>query len=225
MKKIKTFLFLALIIALTFVSCNSKSSTANADAKAKDIAQEMISMKAYIVEYKMVMSGEGVKSTSTMTQWIDVKNDRFVMESSSETMIGGSKQLTNSLVIDDGEWSYFVDLTTKTAMKSKSGESEDDPTEMIKSDNEQTFRQMIEKEGGKVIRNEEFLGRNCIVVEMIDEGRATKAWYYKGIPLKMTNNYYSMEATKFEENISIPSDKFKIPSDITISEMPTMPEM
>ena len=228
MKKLK-FLTFAIVIAIIAISCNNSSSTSNADDKMKDIAADAASMKSYVIEYKMVMSAEQVKSTTTMTQWIDMGNDRFAMESVSETEMMGTKQSGKSLIIDDGEWSYMIDPATKSGFKSKSGEGEDDPTDMIKSDDEVTFRQMIEKDGGKVLANESFLGKDCIVVELMeknDDGKAmpTKMWYFKGIPLKMTNSVYTMEATKFEENVSIPSSRFEVPAGITLSEMPSMPE-
>ena len=228
MKKIK-FLTFAILLATIAISCNNSSSTSNADDKMKDIAADAVSMKSYVIAYKVVMSAEQVKSTTTMTQWIDMGNDRFAMESVSETEMMGTKQSGKSLVIDDGKWSYMIDMATKSGFKSKSGEGEDDPTDMIKSDDEVTFRQMIEKDGGKVLANENFLGKDCIVVQLMendDEGKAllSKMWYYKGIPLKMTNSVYTMEATKFEENVSIPASRFQVPAGITMSEMPSMPE-
>ena len=227
----KTLRFLTMAIsAITlFASCNNSTTTSNADDKMKDIAGDMASMKSYIIEYKTVMSVPQMKSITTMTQWIDVGNDKFVMESATETEMMGTKQSSKSLMIEDGEWSYMIDLEAKTGYKSKSGESEDDPKDLIKSDDEVTFRQMIEKEGGKILANETFLGKDCIVVEISeksDDGKAlaTKMWYYKGIPLKMSNKSYTMEATKFEENVSIPASKFEVPSGITMSEMPAMPQ-
>jgi len=228
MKKMK-FLALAILATAITTSCNNSTSTSNADDKMKDIAADVASMKSYVIEYKMVMSAEQVKSTTTMTQWIDMSKDKYAMESASETEMMGTKQSGKSLIIDDGEWSYMIDMATKSGYKSKSGEGEDDPTDMIKSDDEVTFRQMIEKDGGKVLANESFLGKDCIVVEVIekdDDGKAmpTKMWYYKGIPLKMSNSVYTMEATKFEENVSIPASRFEVPAGITMSEMPSMPE-
>ena len=212
-----------------FASCNSSSTTTNADDKMKDIAGDMASMKSYIIEYKTVMDMPQMKSTTTMTQWIDSSKDKFAMESASETEMMGTKQNSKSLMIDDGEWSYMIDLDAKTGYKSKSGEADDSPTDMIKSDDEVTFRQMIEKEGGKILANETFLGKDCIVVEISEKSDdvkmlATKMWYYKGIPLKMSNKAYTMEATKFEENVSIPASKFEVPTGITMSEMPAMPQ-
>jgi hypothetical protein len=40
----------------------------------------------------------------------------------------------------------------------------------------------------------------------------------------MSNKSYTMEATKFEENVSIPASKFEVPAGITMSEMPAMPQ-
>jgi outer membrane lipoprotein-sorting protein len=223
------FLILATLAIALFASCNNNSTKSNADDKMKDIATDMASMKSYVIEYKTVMSVPQMKSTSVMTQWIDSKNERFAMESTGETEMMGIKQSSKSLMIEDGEWSYMIDLMAKTGFKSKGGEAEDDPTDLIKSDDDVTFRQMIEKEGGKILANETFLGKDCIVVEVIekdDDGKAgpTKMWYYKGIPLKMSNKVYTMEATKFEENVSIPNSRFEVPAGITMSEMPGMPE-
>jgi hypothetical protein len=223
------FLTLATLAITMLASCNSSTTTSNADDKMKDIAGEVVSMKSYIIEYKTVMSMPQMKSITTMTQWIDSSKDRFAMESTSETEMMGTKQSSKSLMIEDGEWSYMIDMMAKTGYKSKGGEADDDPTDLIKSDDDVTFRQMIEKEGGKILANETFLGKDCIVVEMMekdDDGKAapTKMWYYKGIPLKMSNKAYTMEATKFEENVSIPNSRFEVPSGITMSEMPGMPE-
>ena len=41
----------------------------------------------------------------------------------------------------------------------------------------------------------------------------------------MTNPVFTLEATKLEENASIPSSKFEVPKDIKFSELPTMPKM
>lgn len=108
-------------------------------------------------------------------------------------------------------------------MKMNGEDDEDDsPMNNIKSDDAQTFRQMIEKEGGKILGNEDFIGKDCILVELMNEGNKSKMWYYKGIPLKMEAKGYKMEVTKLEEGVSIPDSKFKVPSGITITDMPNM---
>jgi outer membrane lipoprotein-sorting protein len=223
MKNYKLLLYLS--IAFLVVSCNKPNSSTNADSTAKEMATEISGMKTAMLEYKTSMKAEGITSISSMKQWMDLKKDKLRVETETTTEMNGSNTTMQSIMINTDGFSYIINPQTNTAIKMNSSENDDNPAEMIKSEDEKTFRQMIEAEGGKVIANEEFLGRNCIVIEMVDEGRTTKAWYYKGIVLKMTNDYYSMEATKFEENISIPANKFEIPSNITITEMPTMPEM
>jgi hypothetical protein len=218
-------LLLPLSIAFLVVSCNKPSSTTNADSTAKEMAAEISTMKTALLEYKTSIEAEGITSISNIKQWMDLKNDKLRVETEYTTEMNGNQNTEKSIMIDTEGYNYLINTVSKTAIKMKSSENDDNPAEMIKSEDEKTFRQMIEAEGGKMVGNEEFFGRNCIVIEMVDEGRTTKAWYYKGILLKMTNDYYTMEATKFEENISIPSSKFEIPSDITITEMPSIPEM
>ncbi len=206
-------------------SCGGGTST-TADSKMEDVANDIANTKSYMIEYKSTVNAPEMKSTSITTTWIDNANDRQAVFTDTESDVMGRKQGGKSLMIMKDGWSYVIDLTQKTGFKSKDDAIDDDSMEMAEMEDDVTFRQMIESEGGKIVGNEKFLGRDCIVVEMTEEGETdepilTKAWYYKGIVLKMTNAFTTMEATKFEENMSIPSDKFEIPTDITISELPS----
>ncbi len=220
----KTQIFILGAIAAILLSCGQKSgkNASNPDATAKEMAQEMADTKSYQVDYKITMDMQGMKSTTISKQWIDVKSNKMVIETESETDMMGQKNKENSLtIIKDGD-TYIINLANKAGIKMNAEENEEDPMDNIKPDDNETFRQMIEKEGGKIIGNEDFLGKNCIVIEMVSEGTTMKMWYYKGIPLKMASSVYVMEATKFEEGVSIPNSKFDIPSGIKISEMPKM---
>ncbi len=221
MKKI-IYLF---IFTIVFASCKNDNAKTNADSSIKEVAAEMAGMKTYMIQYKMEMDATGIKSTSLVTQYIDMKNDKSAIETETSGEMMGVKTDEKSLTIIDENWTYVINLKDKTGMKMKNDEVEDDPMEMIKSDDDVTFRQMIEKDGGKIVGNETFLGKECIVIELSQEGQTMKMWYYKGIPLKMENQLYKMEATKFEENVSIPASKFVVPDGIKLSEMPSMPEM
>lgn len=221
----KTINFLSIAVIALFIgfSCKNKNSAADADTKMKDIAEEMADMKTYIIEYTTTMNVEEYKSVTKTTQWMDVSKDLLAMESITETEVMGNTQVSKSLIITDKEWSYTLDLENRTGLKSKNDDTEDSPSEKILSDDEVTFRQMIEKEGGVILGNETFLGKNCIIAELSesdDKGTTlkTKMWYYKGIPLKVSNSAYTMEATRFEENARIPSSKFQVPKDIKLSE-------
>jgi hypothetical protein len=220
----KKFLLVSVIMLLV-VACKNDAPKTDADSSMKEVAAEMAGMKTYMIQYKMEMKAEGMKSTSLMTQYVDMKNNKYAMESESSSEMMGVKTNEKSLTLNDDEWTYIINLKDKTGMKMKSDESKEDPMDKIKPEDDVTFRQMVEKEGGKIVGNENFLGKDCIVVEVSQEGMSTKMWYYKGIPLKMTNEFYTMEATKFEENVSIPASKFAVPDGIKFSEMPSMPDM
>lgn len=226
MKAFKIFAITSIGLSLALLTSCGGGTNTTADSKMKDVANEMASTKSYMIEYKSTVNASEMKSTSVTTTWIDNANDRQAVFTDTESEVMGRKQDGKSLMIMKDGWSYVIDLTQKTGFKSKEDAMDDNPMEMAEIEDDITFRQMIESEGGKIVGNEKFLGRDCIVVEMNEEGETdepmlTKAWYYKGIILKMTNAVTTMEATKFEEDISIPSDKFEIPSDIKISELPT----
>ncbi|MBL7905952.1 MAG: hypothetical protein JNL22_13095 [Bacteroidales bacterium] len=230
MKKTQSVtLLLSGVIFLAFTACNSGGQKTNADSAMSEIAGEMAGLKTMMIEYKTTVNAEGMKSSSVMTQWIDNTNDRHAVYTQGTTEVMGMKTEEKSAMISRDGWSYMINLTDQTGFKSKDTESDEDPTDKILPEDNVTFRQMIEKEGGKILGNENFLGKDCIVVEITEneEGRSlpTKMWYYKGIPLKMANSFYTMEATKFEENITIPDSRFEIPAGIKITEMPEMPEI
>lgn len=216
-----------LILTLAFFvlyGCKNNNSSITADSSAADIAEEIAGMSSMVVSYKTTMQSEGMKSVISSIQWIDMKNDRFATEMLTETEMAGTKTKESSLLIQTDGWEYILKPDEKTGIKMKGGETEDgDPTPGIKPENEETFRQVVEKEGGKIAGNETLLGKNCIVVEMIQEGETAKMWYYKGIPLKMISNGYVMEATKIEENVTIPESRFQVPAGFNIAEMPLIP--
>ena len=227
MKKIRTLMFATLSLATVLLtSCGGNGSNTTADSKIADVVEEMAATKSYMIEYKTTVNAPEMKSTAVTTTWIDNTNDRQAVFTDTESEVMGRKQGGKSLMIMKDGWSYVIDLTQKTGFKSKDDEMDESTMEIKETEDDVTFRQMIESEGGKIVGNDKILGRDCIVVEMTEEGETnepviTKAWYYKGIMLKMTNAFTSMEATKFEENITISSDKFEIPSDIVISELPS----
>lgn len=214
------------LTAALLTSCGGGSSSTTADSKMEDVAEEMAATKSYMIEYKTTVNAPEMKSTAVSTTWIDNTNDRQAVFTDTESEVMGRKQGGKSLMIMKDGWSYVIDLNAKTGFKSKDNAMDDNPMEITKMEDDVTFRQMMENEGGKIVGNEQFLGRDCILVEMTEEGETgdpllTKVWYYKGIVLKMTNTFTTMEATRFEENISIPAGKFEIPSDIKINELPS----
>lgn len=212
---------LALLGAI-ILSCGTKSTqnASNPDANVKDVAEALASAKTYYIEYVTKMEAEGTKSTTLMKQWVDVENGLIAMESETENEMMGQKTKMNSLMINNEKGGYVINLDEKTGFKMNNDLEDENPTDNIKPEDAETFRQMIESEGGKVLGNEDFLGKNCIVTELTEDENTVKMWYYKGIPLKMESKSYTMEATKFEESVSIPASRFEIPAGIKITEIP-----
>lgn len=220
----KNLLLVLAAVAILFYGCKNNNSKVTADSSVTEIAEEIAGMSTMVVSYKTTMQAEGMKSVINSTQWIDIKNDRFATEMVTETEFSGTKTKESSLLIQAEGWEYILKPDEKTGIKMKGGDTDnEDPAPGIKPENEETFRQMVEKEGGKITGNETFLGKNCIVVEMTQDGETAKMWYYKGIPLKMTSKAYLMEATKIEENVSIPESRFQVPGDYKIADMPAIP--
>jgi hypothetical protein len=226
MKKI--YLFFILIGALIAInSCKNQTASSNPDSTMQEIARDIARAKTFIIKYKTVVSYKDVKNVSTSIQWIDVENDRVAIESESETNMMGDKMKSKDLTIIKDKETWLINLVDKTGFKA--GESKmlnGNQTEFIKSEDDATFRQKIEASGGKIVGNESVLGKKCIVVELTDSsGKSemkSKMWYYQGIPLKMANAYYNMEAVEIQENVDIPAEKFEVPAGIKMRDMPGM---
>ena len=218
----KTKIFMLAFLGTILLSCGTKSSqnASNPDANVKDVAEVLASTKTYYIEYVTKMESEDVKSNTLMKQWVDVENNLIAIESESENEMMGQKTKTNTLMLTNKNGGYVIDMNEKTGIKMNTADDEENPADNIKPEDFETFRQIIESEGGKVLGNENFLGKDCIVTELTEDGNTMKMWYYKGIPLKMESKDYTMIATRFEESITIPASRFELPASIKISEIP-----
>ena len=65
------------------------------------------------------MNVQGMKTSSVMTQYIDIENDKFAMETETSSDIMGTKTNEKSLTINDKEYTYIINPTQKTGMKLK----------------------------------------------------------------------------------------------------------
>jgi hypothetical protein len=220
-------LFISIVSLVLVNSCKNDSASSNPDATITEMAKAIAKSKTFIIKYKTEVNYRDVVNVSNSTQWIDVENDRVAIESVSETNMMGEKMKSRDLTIIKNKETWLINLVDKTGFKA--GESKlltGNQTEIIKAEDDATFRQKVEASGGKILQNETFLGKNCIVVELPDSSGKTemksKMWYYQGIPLKMTNAYYNMEAVEIQENVDIPAEKFEVPAGITMREMPGM---
>ncbi len=115
-----------------------------------------------------------------------------------------------TLITENGNWIYNIDLNSRTAIKM----------------NRSAFEALQGNSGGNMdvaigaikAGTEEILGKVCDVWKQ--NYPYSMAWMWKGIALKKDHEVAAMgvltEATEIQENVSIPEDKLTIPSDVKI---------
>jgi len=210
MKKLITTILSLTAIILSLQSCGGGSGN-----------NETRDFKTMVIEFQTNATIMGVKTTEHKIQWIDQKNKKEATHTTQETTMMGQTTEEETLEIKDGDWSYTIDLKSKTGTKANTKAIQDMAVSLVSmmDIDEKGLREFVEKSGGKVIGNESFLGKDCLVYEMI----GTKQWMYKGIVLKAAmGDKTIIEAVKIEENVKIPADRFKVPEGITITEMPNI---
>lgn len=177
-------------------------------------------IKSGIVEYTLSGTRKG-----TETIYFDDWGMREAKYTKAELSVAGFTQKQNTLTLLDGETTYNIDLDRKTGTKME--------TPMLKElaannkDLTDAGEKMMKSMGGAKVGTEVVLGKTCDVWEI--KNMQSKTWVWKNVPLKtqvnMANMPMAMIATKFEEGASIPADKLKVPSDVTITEGVDMKKM
>jgi len=209
---IRSFFTFALSSFLMLV-CNTASSQSLAGVKRYQI-------KSGVVEYTLSGTRKG-----TETLYFDNWGMREAKYTKAELSVAGFTQKQNSLTLMDGGYTYNIDLDTRTGTKME--------TPMLKElaannkDLTETGEKMMKQMGGVKIGTEVVLDKTCDVWEI--KSMQSKTWVWKNVLLKtqvnMANMQMTMIATKFEEGASIPADKLKVPSDVTITEGVDMKKM
>lgn len=217
------FVFMA-AIAIILCGCKQKSGNMDPDAPLKEVMKD-VKASTYIIQYKTVVKYKDLENVSTSTQWIDMANDRVAIETESESNLMGKGMKSHDLTIIVNDEAWLINLEQKTGYKAgKSGILSQNQSEIIRAEDDATFRQKIEESGGKIVGEEAVLGKNCLVIELPDpSGKSamqTRIWYYNGVPLKMKNDFYDMEAVDIQENIKIPDEKFEVPAGIKMQDLP-----
>ncbi|MEZ4887029.1 MAG: hypothetical protein R3E32_20025 [Chitinophagales bacterium] len=233
MKSTVFYLFIVLNCSLLFNSCKQKTKnvndstselTSNDDKENKTDSDDnkgdgykRYEVKSGIVEYETT----GTMNSGKETLYFDDYGRKEAKYTQTTVTVPGMnmKQTSNQLTIMDGDWIYSIDLDKKTGFKMKPEMLE----KMAKNkgnDLGKVGKEMLEQMGGKKVGEETVLGKNCEIWEMSSFG--TKIWIWNNLSLKNETNMMGMEikqlATKVETNVSIPTEKFEVPNDITISD-------
>lgn len=183
-------------------------------------------MRSGMVEYELSVSGMGSTVKGTRTEWFDDYGNRMATleKSTTTTKIMGreSTEVKEELMIVDGDTAYSIDLLKKSGFKGNIADMKKMGAMMAQGmagpGGVQNTREFVEKNGGKWLPAETFLGRKCDVIEML----GVKTWTYKNVNLKSAGSMMGITttqvATKFEENVRVPASKFQVPSGIEIEE-------
>jgi len=214
MSKLNT-IGVCLAATLLLPSCGNKKVEAN----------EQRAFETMVIEYQSKTSMAGVEMVEHETMWIDQGNNKEATLTKQESKIMGQTSTEETLNITDGNWSYTINMQDKTGTKTNIKELKEMAqvfAKLMKVD-AKSLKELVEKNGGKMLGEETFLGKTCTVIELM----GTKQWLYKGVPLKIEMNKvnYVKEAVKVEENVKIPADRFKIPQGVAITEAPALPDM
>jgi hypothetical protein len=212
--------FLALsIILCCILSCKNQSSdntgtennVSEVAAKAGDEAPKgKYAIKSGIVVYKTQMMGMEVKQTLSFDDYGKKEVTDVMME------MMGTKIHTVSLTKDG--FIYNIDMVKKTGTKSPEVSANNTNIDFQNLTEEMTKEMNLKKEG-----NEMFLGKNCEKMSIDYTKMKMKGTFlvYRGVALKVDTDLGTMkmklEAEQFEENPTIPAEKFEIPADITIT--------
>jgi hypothetical protein len=167
-----------------------------------------------IVEFESYSESSGGRVTVYETLWIDQKNKR---EASLVRQEAATGQIKETLVFTEGCWMYNIDLSSKTGAKTNVEEANKMALAFgeVAKVSEAGLPEFVKKNGGKMIGNEMFLGKNCVVFEMF----GFTQWMYKGVVLKtMAGSVVVKKATKIEENAEVPSSLFTVPEGIIVTE-------
>ncbi len=221
----KSHLFFGIAFFTILIACKNDSIKTETSTLSKDVPENVLTSKTFVIKYKTEVKYKDASNIATSTQWIDTENDRVAIETESENNLMGKKLKSRDLTIIKGKEAWIIDLNSKTGFYG--GESKlinASQAEIVQAKDDATFRKKVEESGGKILGSESYLGKKCIVVELSDSsGKSemkTKIWYYQGIPLKMSNAYYHMDAVDIQENVNIPDSKFEIPEGIKMKDMP-----
>lgn len=196
-------------------ACSRSQETSTVASELRDAGHRRYQIESGIVEYQM-SGGQNGSETIYFDRW----GMREAKYTRTEISFSGITQKTNTLTLIDGEWIYVLDMDKRTGTKTKNTLLKTIAEKTGKKDFGEIGEQMLRDMGGEKIGSEEIAGKPCDVWEVKRLG--SRSWVWKSIALKTQVKLGGLEmtsvATLIEEGVSIPEDKFALPSDVNITE-------
>lgn len=219
--KIKVCVYALGICVLGFISACSGQQGSGSKTK-------LYEFRSMAVEYEIRSEGNGSKLSGSKSLWIDDygnKQSEIRKETTTITILGNNtNEIKEEQIITLGNFVYTINLKEKTGTKQdievfrKMGEAFAGHLSRTGTSAKEFTKDFVEKNGGKWLASETFLGKKCDVIEMM----GVKQWIYKGVPLRIESNMMGMKisetATKIAEDVSVPAEKFAVPKGIVIAD-------
>lgn len=219
MRIIKTFSLLMLALN---VACGSTTDDKKIDGQPENGSEteyKRYGIKSAIVEYEI----HGMR-TGTEKLLFDNWGAKEAKYEKGKISVAGFTVEDNKLSITDGEWTYTIDLKANTGSKIKTPFIDKMAEAAGTNDLTEIGERIMRSMGGKIIGQEEILGKQCDIWEIKSAG--SKSWVWNWVTLKTEVNFMgnsiTITAVRFEEDASIPASTFEIPDNVTISDGPDL---
>ena len=201
---------MSILVFIIFIAFAAASSDAGSPKRYPKV-------KSAIIKYKVSGMNEG-----TEVVYFDNWGRQEAKYTNTTMNMMGMTNKTNTLTImtDSGKWIYSIDLDKNTGTKTKNP-MYDDFAGKSEKELEKFAENMLGVLGAKKTGTEKVAGKTCDVWE--SQMANTKTCVWNGITLKTETGLgqmsINMVATEVKEGVSIPKDKFEVPSNVKIREV------
>ena len=169
--------------------------------------------KTGIIKYEIY----GATTVGTEVLYYDDWGRREAKYITTTMDLGGVTVTRNALVLleENGRWINTVDLNARTGIRMRNPRYKESIGQSRREREKNEENKNIDA-GGRKIEIERVIGKPCVVWEVQYSGIKTCTW--NGIVLKKISgpgfSRTTTVATKIDERVSIPEEKFTIPPDI-----------
>jgi hypothetical protein len=169
--------------------------------------------KTGIIKYEIY----GATTVGTEVLYYDDWGSREAKYITTTMDLGGVTVTRNALVLleENGQWINTVDLNARTGIRMRNPRYKESIGQSRREREKNEENKNIDA-GGRKIEIERVIGKPCVVWEVQYSGIKTCTW--NGIVLKKISgpgfSRTTTVATKIDERVSIPEEKFTIPPDI-----------
>jgi hypothetical protein len=173
-----------------------------------------------MVEYAL----SGTRSGTEVLYWDDW-GERQSRCTKANITVMGMTQTTDDCVISLPDVVYTIDMKTKTAMRAANPAKTF--AEGLSDEELKEFgRRMSESMGMKKVGTDTVAGYSCDLWRT--DTLQSETCSHKGIPLRTKTNMMGMAmavtATKVDFDTDVDDSRFEVPSDVTVSEAPAIPQ-